>query len=111
MSNAWSRLTENRQSVDALKLPHHGSRFNVSNNLTEQITSSRYLFSSNGSRTHHPHPEAVARVIVAQRDNAELVFNYRTQYTEPWEDDRLIDDHRYRPVYPNKGTAGITVNL
>ena len=48
--------------VDVLKLPHHGSHANVSLDLLRTLDCARYLFSSNGAHTRHPHPEAIARV-------------------------------------------------
>jgi hypothetical protein len=103
------RKTE-RLRVDALKVPHHGSKYNVSTDVVDLLDTGRFLFSSNGKQTGHPDPEGVARTIV-RSDAATLCFNYRTERTEPWDDPRLMARHRYRAVYPEDGSNGLTVEL
>jgi beta-lactamase superfamily II metal-dependent hydrolase len=98
-----------RLSVDALKVPHHGSAHNVSSALLALVETGRYLFSTSGSQTDHPDPEAVAR-IVARGASPVLAFNYRSETTGPWAERRLIARHRYRPMYPS-GPPGLRVDL
>ena len=43
--------------MDAVKLPHHGSRNNVSQELIEVIESRSYLFSTSGAVYKHPDRE------------------------------------------------------
>lgn len=99
-----------RLPVTAFKVPHHGSMFNVSNPLVELVETDRYLFSTNGNQTHHPHPEGVARTI-AHGGMPTLYFNYRSETTEPWDDRRLKTRYRYKTVYPERGQAGLAVEL
>lgn len=75
-----------RLHVDALKLPHHGSRANLHLPLLRRIQSSRHLISADGTQTRHPNPGAIARVVVTQ-DAPQFVFNYRTAFTEAWDPD------------------------
>lgn len=107
------RLCKDRRidhvAVDAVKVPHHGSRFNVSTAALELIETDRYLFSTNGTQTKHPHLEGVARTI-ARGGKPTLYFNYRSDFTKPW-DDRRVKRNRYVTVYPEAGTAGLTVEL
>jgi beta-lactamase superfamily II metal-dependent hydrolase len=98
-----------RLRVDALKVPHHGSRFNVSTTALDLIETERYLFSTNGNQTEHPHREGVARTIM-RGGQPTLFFNYRSETTEPWDDRHLQTQHRYHAVYPD-GEAGLTVDL
>jgi beta-lactamase superfamily II metal-dependent hydrolase len=102
---------EERLAVDAFKLPHHGSHSNISLELLETLSCPQYLFSSNGSHTHHPHPEAVARVLVADSDERSLQFNYRTRYNEIWGDDSLRDQRHYEATFPSDGALGLRVSL
>ena len=95
--------------VDAFKLPHHGSKFNVSTDCLALVETDRYLFSTNGKQTRHPHPEGVARAI-AQGRTPTLYFNYRCETTDPWGDRRLQSRYRYAAVYP-EGEPGLTVVL
>ena len=99
-----------RIDVDALKVPHHGSRYNVSTGALEIIETDRYLFSTNGTQTEHPHLEGVARTI-ARGGGPTLYFNYRSKFTAPWDDARLRRKHDYETVYPEPGTTGLVVDL
>ena len=101
-----------RIAVNALKVPHHGSRFNVSKGALDLIETDRYLFSTNGSQTEHPHLEGVARTI-ARGGEPTLYFNYRSDFTEPWDDRRLQRRRgfKYTAIYPEAGTNGLTVEL
>jgi hypothetical protein len=99
-----------RIAVTALKVPHHGSRFNVSTGALDLIETDRYLFSTNGNQTEHPHLEGVARTIVRGGEPT-LYFNYKVETTAPWDDRRLQRKHKYQAVYPDAGTNGLTVDL
>lgn len=99
-----------RVPVDALKLPHHGSRNNLSPELLEVLDCPRFLFSTNGRRYRHPDAVAVSRIVVGT-SGAELLFNYRTRYTEPWEAEPLRRRFGYRTRFPAGGTNGLMLEL
>lgn len=103
-----ARRAGGRLRIDAIKLPHHGSRHNVSRELLELVDCPRYLFSTNGSQFHHPHPEAVARVLAFGRGTSEpeLVFNYRSDETLAWDDPALKRRHRYTTTFPAEAEDG-----
>ena len=85
-------------SFDLVKLPHHGSENNVSKEFVESLDCKRYLFSSNGAVHHHPSRPAVARVI--QYGGApELIFNYRSPYSEVWDNSLLKMMYKYSTLY------------
>lgn len=68
---------ENPIKLDLFKLPHHGSKKNLSKELVEMIDCSKYLISTNGSYHNHPDKETLARIIDFNKDkNIELIFNY-----------------------------------
>jgi hypothetical protein len=100
-----------RLAVDAFKVPHHGSRANLSPALVAALECERHLFSSNGTSTKHPHPEAVARTIAGTGQGSTLYFNYSTRFTEPWADDDVEAQHGYDAVYPDEGETGLTLAL
>ena len=102
---------EDRLPVGAVKLPHHGSRANVSSELLARLDSRSFLVSSNGSRTRHPHPESVARAISSAGPGAELAFNYTTEYTEIWSDDTLRSEFSFETFYPPEGSSGLAVDV
>lgn len=99
-----------RVAVDAFKVSHHGSRHNLSPELLEVLDCPRFLFSTNGRRYRHPDAVAVSRVVVGA-SGAELLFNYRTRYTEPWEAQGLRRRFGYRTRYPAGGASGLTLQL
>jgi hypothetical protein len=102
---------DQRLGVGALKVPHHGSRANVSSELLARLDCRRFLFSTNGAHTRHPHPEAVARALVAAPQGAELAFNYRTRHNEAWDEQTLRERHGYRTAYPADGAQGLAVEV
>ncbi len=110
------RLCQDRRvdriAVNALKVPHHGSRFNVSTGALDLIETERYLFSTNGNQTKHPHEQGVARTI-ARGNEPTLYFNYRSEFTKPWDDRRLQrrHGHKFKAIYPEAGTDGLIVDL
>jgi beta-lactamase superfamily II metal-dependent hydrolase len=98
-------LGPEQRRLDACKLPHHGSRGNVSADLVRSVTSDAFIFSSNGERFSHPHPEAVARVIEHGAGEPTLCFNYRTRFTAPWA------GCGRRVVFPESEQGGLVLEL
>lgn len=98
-------------ALDALKLPHHGSKYNVNQDLVSRLPASHYLFSTSGARFGHPDEVAVARVLVYGAKDPELVFNYRSKDNEMWDDEELKTKHGYRTSYPEAGALGIRLDL
>ena len=118
LEDSLDRLLALRESerleLDAFKLPHHGSKKNVSRRMVEQVSCPRFIFSSNGAYYRHPDREAVARVIAyGQRPESgpQLLFNYRTRFNDVWDDPHLMERHRYRVSYPEAASPGIVIDL
>jgi beta-lactamase superfamily II metal-dependent hydrolase len=96
--------------VDVCKLPHHGSRYNVTTELAEILDCHRWIISTNGKRFFHPNDEALARVIVAHpgctvyanyADN-QVLNSFATRYPPI--------DHDYHLVHPTSpGRPGLQV--
>jgi hypothetical protein len=100
-----------RLAVDAIKLPHHGSRRNVTAELVRSVTARAYLFSTDGSVFGHPDAEAVARVIQYGGPAAELVFNYRSEQNRIWDDPHLKHRFGFRTRYPDEGRSGLRLSV
>jgi hypothetical protein len=67
-----------RLRVDAVKVAHHGSKGNTSDELMALVESPRYLFSTNGAHLA-TRPRAVQRIIDRSTTLVPtLYFNYRT---------------------------------
>lgn len=96
--------------VDVFKLPHHGSKANVTDELLELVDAKVLVFSTNGKCFHHPDQEAVARVVRRYRGSARLAFNYDTQYNKIWKAKSLRDEWCYDVEY-GRGEDGLTINV
>lgn len=101
---------QERLRLDALKVSHHGGRGNTSPGLLGLVRCERFLFSTDGTRYHHPHQETVARILEPRRD-VHLHFNYRSDQSEVWDGSALQDDWRYEAHYPGKGAQGYRLTL
>lgn len=97
--------------VGAFKLPHHGSRGNVTTTLIDLAPAEHYLVSSNGDTFGHPDPEAIARVVTGPSDSPRILFNYETPETTRWRDPALQAKHSFTTTFPERGTAGIRLVL
>jgi beta-lactamase superfamily II metal-dependent hydrolase len=99
--------------VDLFKLPHHGSKANVTNALIKRVRAKCYVFSSSGEgRSQHPNDQAVARAIVHSTGRRTLAFNYRNPRTEVWDDQTLKDERGYSTMYPDAAEhGGLTIDL
>lgn len=66
---------------DAIKVSHHGSKANTSKGILDCICSDKYLISTNGKHYGHPHLEALARIVVSNKDKSKknIFFNYETE--------------------------------
>jgi beta-lactamase superfamily II metal-dependent hydrolase len=115
---------QSRLSVDAFKVPHHGSRFNVSNDLLKSVVSPEYLFSTSGAIFGHPDDEAIGRVLAtAARSTRTLHFNYpaatlKANYAKikkraapDWNQPRLKQRFRYQTRYAATDAGGLTLEL
>lgn len=73
---------DNPLHVDFVKISHHGSRNNISNELLDMVDSNNFLISTNGGNgvSCHPDREAIANIVChTKRDQGKpvhLYFNY-----------------------------------
>ena len=68
---------ENPLEVDFVKVAHHGSLHNTSNELLDLIKSYHFLISTNGDKFGHPDREAFAHILChPTRDRSEKVHFY-----------------------------------
>jgi beta-lactamase superfamily II metal-dependent hydrolase len=74
--------SDNKLIVDYVKVSHHGSKNNTSNELLDLIDSSNFIISTNGGSlsTKHPDRETIARILYhPKRDPNKMInifFNY-----------------------------------
>lgn len=72
---------EHKLQVDFIKMSHHGSANNISNELLDIIDCDKFIISTDGSKGYkHPHREAIANVLChPERDYSRTIhfyFNY-----------------------------------
>lgn len=79
---ALGYTTINKLPCDYLKISHHGSKNNTSNNLLELINCSNFIISTNGGSSNHKHPsrETIARIIFNKERNFDNKICIYTNY-------------------------------
>lgn len=90
--------------VDILKVAHHGAWSNNSPELLGSIRAKHYLFSSNGSKHHHPHYETMAWILKKHGAGhlKSLVFNYiQWNRLEDVYDPYMKNLYNYRVIVPD----------
>ena len=97
--------------IDAVKVSHHGSKNNITEEFLELVDAKHWLFSSNGDLHDHPDKEVVEAVIQGAIRKPTLWFNYRTRFTEKWEKGAGQPGARYSTKYPDNSEEGIIVKL
>lgn len=101
-----------RLVVDAVKVSHHGSKGNTTDELMSLIESPRFLFSTNGAQFGHPDREAVQRVIArSTRTEPTLYFNYVTERNREWKSCDLQMQLKFGVLYGKSETEPLVVDL
>jgi hypothetical protein len=104
-------LEPSPRTFDVVKLPHHGSKNNTSDEMLDALDCATWVISTNGGIHYHPDAEAIARVVRARRTpRPELVFNEPSEFNEWWDDDTWKTRFDY---HATTGTAedGATITL
>jgi hypothetical protein len=95
-----------------MKLAHHGSKGNVSDELLALVDAPNFLFSTNGAIFRHPDDEAVQRVIArAAPAVPTLCFNYRSARNQAWELAARQAELGFATRYPQAPGASMVVAL
>ncbi|WP_431049818.1 hypothetical protein [Roseateles sp. L2-2] len=101
---------EPRLRLDAVKMAHHGSAANLSEDFLSRIDCATWLISTDGSIFNHPDDEAL-HTVVRNVPGARLLFNYRSARTAPWNDPALRAAHGHEAFYPADAAAGLSLDL
>ncbi|MEB8103652.1 MBL fold metallo-hydrolase [Staphylococcus xylosus] len=71
------------EKFDLIKVPHHGSKKNMTLELSKVLKSDKYLISTNGKIHTHPDIETIAKLIYTHKDiKKNLYFNYETKVSK-----------------------------
>jgi beta-lactamase superfamily II metal-dependent hydrolase len=83
----FAKMTgEERVRLDLFKLPHHGSRGNVTTDLLDAIDCQTFLISTDGRTFGHPDDAAMARIFRAASRPLRIYCNYEPQTALNWQE-------------------------
>ncbi|MDI5925227.1 hypothetical protein QBK93_11135 [Rhizobium leguminosarum] len=99
-------LPSNERRFDLAKISHHGSKANLTRSLIGVLDCSRFAISTDGSRHHHPNPEAIARLLSANTKRKRFYFNYRHEEAAVWDDDELKRNFNYECEFASDTAMG-----
>ncbi len=102
---ALARVESLPDRLDVFKLPHHGSKGNLSRELVARLPAAHYLVSTNGKRFNHPDDASIARILTGDLAPKILCFNYRTPRNEHWSSADLQSCHAYEARYAAPGAS------
>ncbi len=102
---------EEKLAVNAIKLPHHGSKNNMSRELIELLDCPRYFVSTNGNIFAHPDAEAIARIIRYGGRSPIIFFNYLSDIARIWKEESKYSRTIFDIRYPEPESMGITIEL
>lgn len=106
---AVNLLPKEKRKFDLVKLPHHGSEKNVSEDLIKALDCERFLISTSGSYFKHPDATAIARII-AHKERPKIYFNVPSTYNRWWDDPDWKRKFGYQSMYGTKAD-GIEVRV
>jgi len=97
--------------VDAVKVSHHGSRNNITQEFLTLVDAKHWLISSDGVKFSHPSDQTIEAITVGSIRKPTLWFNYRSDVNKKWEKRAQKPGARFVTKYPLTGKAGIVVKL
>ncbi|WP_078551318.1 MBL fold metallo-hydrolase [Bacillus alkalicellulosilyticus] len=105
-----SKLEE--KYFDLVKLPHHGSKRNITRDLIEKLNTEVFLISTNGDKHGHPDFDSLASLLYYQshRPQKTLVFNYETNTSKIFDYANWKEHYNYK-VKISDGTSATIVKL
>ncbi len=100
LAQSLAKLSTAQRKIAVLKVSHHGSKNNTSEELLAMLECPRYLISTSGAQFSHPDPAAIARIVNRRSPNAEIYFNYKTKFNDMWTNPGAQKKYRFTTQYP-----------
>jgi len=100
--------------IAAFKLSHHGSENNLTRDVLERIDCRRFLISTDGSVHRHPDHQALLRILRYATKRPELLFNYRSDTTRPWDERKRDVTNKFQDFdtrFPDDPGAGMVLKI
>jgi beta-lactamase superfamily II metal-dependent hydrolase len=73
----WGYSSENKIKVNYVKLSHHGSEGNISQELIDMIECENYIISTDGSKSGLPNKKTLAKIVFSRNDLCtNFIHNY-----------------------------------
>ncbi|SFR93283.1 Metallo-beta-lactamase superfamily protein [Microbacterium sp. cf046] len=88
-----------RVDLDLVKMPHHGSQYNVTRELVEAVNCKEWVFTTDGTDHMHPDPPAIARLLEWGTRKPTLIFNERSAFNAWWATPAWRTDFEYDARY------------
>jgi beta-lactamase superfamily II metal-dependent hydrolase len=98
-------------ALDALKLPHHGSRKNLDWSFLQRFDTRRYLLSTDGDLFQHPDRETLAHLLRYGGERIEIVGNYASPRMVALADADLRRAFGHTVTLPPVDRPGVRVEL
>jgi beta-lactamase superfamily II metal-dependent hydrolase len=97
--------------LEYMQVPHHGSRYNISNVLLQLIDCERYIISADGfNRSNLPNKVSLVKIL-ALNPGKEIHFHI-TQENDLTRNMFSVDrDQKINVHFPLKGSTGIKINI
>lgn len=89
----------------AIKLPHHGSRYNITHDFINRYSADEYYCLTNSVKYSHPDLEVLAAILCKDSKFKKLIFNY------PIEKALFLDKEEWREKYNYKIVIGDGKNI
>jgi beta-lactamase superfamily II metal-dependent hydrolase len=106
--------TGNPMLFDAIKVAHHGSAKNTSDELLNIIDSEHYFISTNGRVHGHPDIETIAKIINRKAPKGtirNLYFTNKLQKIKIFDNKTWQKQYRYRTYYKNQSEDSLHICL
>ena len=94
-------LNEKVLRVDVLKLPHHGSYWNNCE-IMKNFIANNYIISTDGKKYGHPDKNILANIIINNKQNKTLIFNYEIDRINILKNQVQKDKYNYKYIIDNK---------
>lgn len=89
----------------AIKLPHHGSRYNITHDFINRYSADEYYCLTNSVKYSHPDLEVLAAILCKDSKFKKLIFNY------PIEKALFLDKEEWREKYNYEIVIGDGKNI
>ena len=90
---------------EIIKMPHHGSRYNVSQEFINRYKANDYYFLTNSKRFNHPDLEVIAEIICSDSLHKNIIFNY------PIKKAKFLENNQWKQKYNYDVTIGTGTKL